>query len=123
MDGKMEKRRESPSGFSYYSTYSSCHRAFYLKYILGLRYKHTHPALIRGAAVHDGLFEFYNSKAHSLGLTLKTFHQTMFDRRDEYEDQDQWELDGEWGEKLLTKYHELHAEEDQKHVEAATKDG
>lgn len=108
-----EKRRESPAGFHYYSTYLDCARKFYLKYVLGLKYKYTGPALIRGGAMHDAMAVMY-TQHYDIDLTLDEYRRCMLERESEYEEKDRFEMDVDWGEKLLRCYWETHAEEDHK---------
>lgn len=90
--GKTEQR-ESFAGSHYHGLFQECPRKFMFSYIKRLRPKHTAPALISGAAFHQGKAAFYKSRSMKKGL--EQLAKEFDDRKGEYEDIDQYLKDRE----------------------------
>ena len=113
-----EKRRESPAGFHYYSTYVDCPRKAYLKYILGLKHKYTGKALLFGGAIHEALALYYQKATRGdLPLAIERFEADLDSRKDEYEKPDDFVADLQRGPLMLAEYHKTWNLEDPKRYE------
>ena len=106
---KEEKRRESPSGFHFYSLYRECPRKHFIKYGLGFVPQFTGKALIFGGSVHEAIAYYYNNwtvPADTLiNRTLKAFEKDLLSRKDEYENPADYEDDLIRGPVLLNEWH------------------
>lgn len=98
-----ERRRESPSGFHFYSTYRNCPRSWYLKYVLGLRPQFTPTPLLFGGAIHEAISVFYQNNLN-LPMAVREFREQMQDRRPEYQDLEKFTDDFNRGQPLLEKW-------------------
>jgi hypothetical protein len=109
----MKERRESPSGWHFYSLYRGCPRKWYLKYIQGLKYRFTPKALIFGGIMHDSLEEYYK-KDYSIAKALEKFHGEINSRKKEYEKEDDFKKDLEEGPQILSYYDKKYREIDRR---------
>ncbi len=82
---KPELRRESPSGYHYYSLYRDCPRKWALKYVYGLSPRYTAVPLIRGGILHDAT-EVYYANDWSLEKALEEVDRQFTLRTPEFED-------------------------------------
>lgn len=105
-----QQRRESPSGLHFYTLYADNARHWYLKYILGLVPRYTKPALIFGGAMHEAMAAFYQNikdpKADE--MLFDAFCKELNERKDEYEDPNQYQTDEQRGLSMLgCWYHDI----------------
>lgn len=113
--------RESFCGFHYISTFYSCLRKFFFKYVLKWVPDFTSPALSEGAAIHEGIATFYQTG--SVEKALQSAADAIAERRPFYEDDEKWKdgyvrvmliVEGwlkEWETLTNVKYKVLHVEE------------
>lgn len=87
----MAERRESHAGQHYHGLFQECPRKFFLSYVKRLRPKHTAPALISGAAFHEGMAIFYTTG--SVKKAIKRLQEEFDERKAEYEDIDYYVKD------------------------------
>jgi hypothetical protein len=80
-----EARRESPSGYHYYSLYRDCPRKWALKYVYGLLPRFTAVPLIRGGIVHDATAVYYE-QGWNLDAALDEVDRQFKERAGEFED-------------------------------------
>lgn len=111
MKESQQVRRESPSGWHFYSLYRGCPRRWYLKYIQGLKYRYTGKALIFGGVMHDAI-EAYYSSGLKIDKALEIFNDELQSRKGEYEKEDDFKKDLEEGPIMLSKYDETWREHD-----------
>ena len=109
----MEERRESPSGWHFYSTYRGCPRKFYLRYIQGLRYAFTGKSLIFGGVAHQAI-EAYYSSGMKIDSALEVFYRELLSRKGEYERDEDYLTDLEDGPLMLNYYDRQWREKDLK---------
>jgi len=112
----MEERRESPSGWHFYSLYRQCPRKWYLKYIQGLKYRYTGKALIFGGVIHQAIEDYYSSEMDP-DILLQSFFEGMNSRRGEYEREEDFKKDLEEGPLMLNYYNSKWRDHDLKNWE------
>ena len=104
-----EKRRESPSGYHFYSLYRECPRKHYIKYGLGFVPEFTGKALIFGGSVHEAIAHYYQHwdlpADKLINSTLKAFEKDLLSRQSEYENPTDYEDDLIRGPVLLSEWH------------------
>lgn len=78
----IEPRKGTKAGYHYYQEYRDCPRKFFLHGVLHLDTASTGPALITGAAFHDGKEKFYQTGDKKAAVELCT--KEIQDRRGEF---------------------------------------
>ena len=107
-----DKMRESPSGFSFYSTYKSCNRLFYLKYVNGLQPLVKAPPLTFGSAFHDAKKLYWEGPYNADGM-IKEFEDSLLSMKDEYEDVEKYKDDLSRGRRMIDNWLYTHHDENQ----------
>lgn len=77
--------RESHCGFHFVSTFTSCPKKFFYKYLLKWIPKYTPPALSEGAAIHEGIATFYQTG--DIQAALEAAVDAIVERKECYEDE------------------------------------
>ena len=77
--------RESYCGFHFISTFTSCPRKFFYKYIIKWVPKYTSPALSEGAAIHEGIARFYLTGDPQ--AAIEAAMDAIVERKECYEDE------------------------------------
>lgn len=95
----MDNRRESESGYHYWSTYHDCPWMFYMKYVLGWRGKYKSKALIKGSAMHEAMASFY--KSGKVDDLMKSYLDTLEGSIAEFQNKEDMNELIEWGPKEL----------------------
>ena len=94
---KRIKKRESPAGYHFYHTYADCPRKWYLKYACGYRPEKTSKALIYGGVIHEAVEVFYrvlvSGKGDPVDAMVKKFKEDIALRKEEYENEEDYEKD------------------------------
>lgn len=110
-----ERKRESPSGWHFYSLYMQNPKHWYLKYALGLRPAYTKPALLFGGAFHEGVEAVH--KKDSVDAGIGAFKNALKERKNEYEDVEQYETDLQRGPRMLDYWYQKWSKEDKERYE------
>ena len=113
-----EQRRESPSGWHFYSLYWECPRRHYFKYGCGLQPIKTPKALIFGGCMHEAIAFYYEhwglEPDNLIEATIECFREETIKRVAEYERSDEYEADLVRGPLLLKKWHDTWYKNDKK---------
>lgn len=90
----------SAIGHHFIQAYNENKWGFYLRYVRGLRPRHTKPALLFGGAIHDAKEGYYRF-GYDTDLMIDTFVGVMNARKGLYEDREVYDEDLDRGRKML----------------------